>query len=187
MSYVKPKIASKHFKVSKNTLRTWSSLGKIKYITTEGGHRRYLLTSTEKQTKQTNQIKIIYSRVSSKKQKDDLSRQTEYLTNKYPDHKVITDIGSGINFERKGFKQILEGVFKGNISEVVVTHRDRFTGFGYSLFEWIFKQHKAVLLCDQEKEVEPKNELSEDLMSIITVFTARYYGNRTYKKRNTIL
>ena len=174
--YVKPKIASKHFKVSKNTLRTWSSLGKIKYIRTEGGHRRYcLLTSTEKQT---NQIKIIYSRVSSKKQKDDLSRQTEYLTNKYPDHKVITDIGSGINFEREGFKKILEGVFKGNISEVVVTHKDRFIGFGYSLFEWIFKQHKAVLLCDQEKEVEPKNELSEDLMSIITVFTDRYYGRR---------
>jgi len=174
--YVKPKIASKHFKVSKNTLRTWSSLGKIKYIRTEGGHRRYcLLTSTEKQT---NQIKIIYSRVSSEKQKDDLSRQTEYLTNKYPDHKVITDIGSGINFEREGFKKILEGVFKGNISEVVVTHKDRFIGFGYSLFEWIFKQHKAVLLCDQEKEVEPKNELSEDLMSIITVFTDRYYGRR---------
>ena len=91
-------------------------------------------------------------------------------------------------------KKILEGVFKGNITEVVVAHRDRFTRvgfaptrFGYSLFEWIFKQHQAILICDQKQGEEPTNELSEDLMSIITVFTARYYGKRKYKHRNTVL
>ena len=191
MSYVNPKVASKYFKVCENTLRTWSIEGKIKYTTTEGGHRRYLLSETPKQT---NQIKVIYTRVSSKKQQEDLVRQTEYLKDKYKTHIVISDIGSGINFERTGFKKILDGVFKGNITEVVVAHRDRFTRvgfaptrFGYSLFEWIFKQHQAILICDQKQGEEPTNELSEDLMSIITVFTARYYGKRKYKHRNTVL
>ena len=182
--YVNPKEASKHFNVTGNTLRTWSSQGKIEYITTVGGHRRYLVN---KDTKQTKEIKIVYSRVSSRKQKEDLQRQTNYLKQKYPNHTSITDIGSGINFQRPGFKKILEGIFKGNIKEVVVAHKDRFTRFGYSLFEWIFEQHQSILICDQTEETEPKNELSEDLMSIITVFTARYYGRRKYKKRNTIL
>jgi len=184
MSYVNPKEASEYYKVSKNTLRTWSNKGKIKYTTTKGGHRRYLLENKQIPIKQ---IKVIYSRVSSKKQQGDLVRQTNYLKNKYPNHIVYSDIGSGINFERPKFKKVLEGVFKGCITEVVVAHKDRFTRFGYSLFEWIFKQHNAVLLCDQPKSTEIKNELSEDLMSIITVFTARYYGSRKYKKRNTVL
>ena len=184
MDYVKPKDASKYYNVSENTLRSWSSQGKIKYITTQGGHRRYRINNTPKQP---NQIKIIYSRVSSKKQKEDLQRQTKYLQTKYPEHQSITDIGSGINFNRKGLRQILEGVFKGNITEVVVAHKDRFTRFGYDLFEWIFEQHQAVLICDNEENKEPENELTEDLMSIITVFTARYYGRRKYKKRVPIL
>lgn len=125
--------------------------------------------------------KIIYARVSSQKQKGDLSRQIEFLRTKYPDYQVISDIGSGINFERKGFKNILEGVFKGTISEVVVTNRDRFTRFGFELFEWIFQQHNSQLLADQTDNKNAQEELSEDLLSIITVFTARYYGKRRYK------
>jgi predicted site-specific integrase-resolvase len=188
MLYVTPKEASKYYNVAENTLRTWSLQGKIKYTTTKGGHRRYMLPTPENQTNQTNQtkqIKVIYTRVSSKKQSEDLKRQTDYLKNKYPTHTIFSDIASGINFERKGFRTILEGVFKGNISEVVVAHKDRFTRFGYSLFEWIFKQHDSILVCDQESETDKENELSEDLMSIITVFTARYYGRRKYK--HTIL
>ena len=175
MDYVKPKDASKYYNVSENTLRSWSS---------QGVHRRYCIDNTPKQP---NQIKIIYSRVSSNKQKEDLQRQTEYLQTKYPEHQSITDIGSGINFNRKGLRQILEGVFKGNITEVVVAHKDRFTRFGYDLFEWIFEQHQAVLICDNKDNKEPTKELTDDLMSIITVFTARYYGKRKYKKRTTIL
>ena len=86
MDYVKPKDASKYYNVSENTLRSWSSQGKIKYITTQGGHRRYRIDNTQKQP---NQIKIIYSRVSSNKQKKDLQRQTEYLQTKYPEHQSI--------------------------------------------------------------------------------------------------
>jgi len=118
---------------------------------------------------------------SSRKQQSDLERQTEYLSQKYPNHTIILDIGSGINFERKGFKRILEEVFKGNIREVVVAHKDRFSRFGYKLFEWIFQQHGATLVCDKETANNQTEELSDDLMAIITVFTARYHGRRKYK------
>jgi predicted site-specific integrase-resolvase len=185
--YVKPKEASKHFNVSENALRQWANEGKIKYNTTKGGHRRYFISEQNKsnETTEFERIKIIYTRVSSGKQKADLERQSEYLRNKYPTHKLITDIGSGINFERTGFKRILEGVFKGTIQEVVVAHRDRFTRFGFSLFEWIFSQHNSTLLYDQEQQRTNEEELSDDLMAIITVFSARYHGKRKYK--NTIL
>jgi excisionase family DNA binding protein len=184
--YVKPKEASKYFKVSDNTLRMWATSGKIKYITTEGGHRRYLINDNLNQTKQPECKKIIYARVSSRKQQDDLERQSNYLKSKYPEHILITDIGSGINFERTGFKRILEGVFNGGIQEVVVAHKDRFSRFGYSLFEWIFKQHNSKLLCDSESEIDETKELSEDLMAIITVFTSRYYGQRKYKNKSLL-
>ena len=185
--YVKPKEASKYYNVSDNALRTWATSGKIKYITTEGGHRRYLINNTLEPTKQPEYKKIIYARVSSKKQGDDLTRQSDYLKTKYPGHILITDIGSGINFERPGFKRILEGVFNGGIQEVVVAHKDRFSRFGYSLFEWIFKQHNSKLICDTESDSDESKELSEDLMAIITVFTSRYYGKRKYKNKKPVL
>lgn len=189
--YVKPKEACEYYGVSDNALRDWANKGKIKFITTKGGHRRYVLEQRDGKTQDSSdttgknqehkQLKIIYSRVSSRKQTDDLKRQTEYLCGKYPTHTVITDVGSGINFKRKGFRGILEGIFKGTIKEVVVAHKDRFTRFGYELFEWIFQQHGANLICDKETKGDPQNELSEDLMAIITVFTARYHGKRKYK------
>ena len=171
-----------------NTLRIWANNRKIKYITTKGGHRRYLLEPENKieiikknsEEKQQIQNKVNYARVSSRKQENDLQRQKEYLKGKYPEHCIITDIGSGINFERPGFKRILEGVLKGNIKEVMVAHRDRFTRFGYNLFEWIFSLYGSKIICDNRQERNQQEELSEDLMAI-TVFTARYHGRRKYK------
>lgn len=188
--YVKPTEASKFFNVSENALRQWANEGKIKYNTTKGGHRRYFIENEgySKENPEIERIKIIYARVSSAKQRDDLDRQSEYLKTKYPTHKLITDVGSGINFERSGFKRILEGVFKGTIEEVVVAHKDRFTRFGFSLFQWIFSQHNSKLLYDEEQQqTSNEQELSDDLMAIVTVFSARYHGKRKYKNRNTTI
>ena len=107
--YATPSEASKHYGVSENALRMWANEGRIKYIKTKGGHRRYILQDPEEQRREAKEStgkSIIYTRVSSRKQKDDLERQSEYLSQKYPKHTIITDIGSGINFERKGFKGI---------------------------------------------------------------------------------
>ena len=176
--YVTPKEASKHFSVSDQALRSWAKDGKIKFTVTEGGHRRYYIR-TENTVRQPGE-RVVYARVSSKKQEGDLCRQVEFLQAKYPGCRVVSDIGSGINFKRKGFRAILEGLFRGAVQEVVVAKRDRFTRFGFDLFEWIFEQHGAQLLSDQADIETNENELADDLMAIVTVFSARYYGRRKY-------
>jgi predicted site-specific integrase-resolvase len=179
--YVTPKKASEHFNVTDQALRKWANEGVIKYYTTKGGHRRYFIGDPNSLPNEPERRKIIYARVSSRKQERDLSRQIESLQNRFPDYEVITDIGSGINFRRKGFRTILEGLFLGTVSEVVVAHKDRFSRFGFELFEWIFQEHKAQLLSIEEENKSHEEELSEDIMAIITVFTSRYYGSRKYK------
>lgn len=177
--YVTPKKASQHFNVTDTCLRQWSKKNKIKYIRTQGGHRRYWIGEP---TTPIEKTKIIYCRVSSSKQRADLDRQCEFLKSKYPHHTLNTAIGSGINFQRKGFKRILESLFLGTVQEVVVAKKDRFTRFGFDLFEWIFKHHKALLVSDStDPDKSFDKELSDDLLAIITVFTARYYGRRKYR------
>jgi predicted site-specific integrase-resolvase len=177
--YVSSSKAQKFYKVSEQTLRDWANKGSINYITTGGGHRRYRIIEHND-----NRKKIIYARVSSKKQEKDLENQVRYLKKRYKHYELVKDIGSGINYKRKGFKSILEQLFKGNIEEVVVSTGDRFSRFGRELFEWIFEQHGAKLtILDRGKFKSSQEELSDDLMEIITVFSARYYGRRTYKNK----
>lgn len=176
MEYVTSKAAQGHFKVSGETLRAWANKDIIKCIKTDGGHRRYGLIKVKEDAR-----RVIYARVSSRKQSTELQNQYEYLKKRYPNYEVIKDIGSGINFKRPGFRGILESLFQGNIEEVVVTSGDRFSRFGRDLFEWIFEKHGAKLTILNSRTFKSNNEeLSADLMEIITVFTARYYGKRKY-------
>ena len=173
--YVKPKEAAKYYGVSIQTLRRWANNGKIQFIRTNGNHRRFLIRNEEK-TK-----KIIYARVSSQKQKSNLQNQVKYLKKRYPKYELITDIGSGINFKRKGLQRILDGLFDGTIEEVVVTTQDRLVRFRFDLFKYIFiKVGSKLTVINTKKSENDESELSEDLLSIITVFTARHYGRRRY-------
>jgi len=167
---------SQKLQVSQQTLRRWASVGKISFITTDGGHRRYYLPSSHPTAS-----KIIYARVSSKKQSADLQRQISFLQNQFPEYEIITDIGSGINFQRPGLISILERLFQNNIQELVVAHKDRLTRFGFDLFVWIFSQFGATINVIQDQKSSPSEELSNDLLAIITVFTARLHGSRKYK------
>jgi excisionase family DNA binding protein len=175
-----PKQLSATLGVSKETLRQWSNNGKLRVVKTKGGHRRYCL---EGENKPSNSKRcVVYARVSSFKQQGDLQRQISLLQRHYPNHEVIFDIASGLNFNRKGLKTILELMFNRNLEEVVVAHRDRLSRFGFDLFEEIFKQHNVNLkVLSDTPSKEPITELAEDLLSIVTVFTARYYGSRKYK------
>lgn len=177
--YVSPKEAAEYYGVIPNTIRTWADQGKIQFIKTDGGHRRYLIE--DKDDIENERRRIIYCRVSSRKQKKDLERQTEFLRKHYPDHEVITDIGSGINFKRPGFIRILEELFDGNIEEVVVAHRDRFSRIGFEFFEWLFQKFESkITTFDKESESQEK-ELSKDLMEIITIFSARINDQHSHK------
>jgi predicted site-specific integrase-resolvase len=186
--YIRPEDAVRQLKVSSKTLRLWSDEGKIEYIRTAGGHRRYCLDSILLVREEKNiEIPIIktgksicYCRVSSYGQKEDLERQVKFFSLKYPDHFIIKEIGSGLNFKRKGFNSILDFAIKGNIKEIVVTHKDRLCRFGFDLVERIIKDYSngKIVVLNQEK-TSPEKELVDDLISIVTVFSSRLYGLRS--------
>ena len=102
--------------------------------------------------------KICYCRVSSKKQKEDLARQIEYMKQNYPYHEIIEEIGSGLNFERKGLKEILKSAINGEIGEIVVTYKDRLVRFGFELIEWIIKSYSdgEIKVINNSEEKTPQ-------------------------------
>ena len=180
--FVKASEAAEHYQVDISTLRRWARLNKIEFQVTKGGQYRYRVSLEESEDFEDTGLHIIYCRVSSKKQSKDLRRQEAFLRKKYPDYKLVSDIGSGINNARPGFKWILQQLFKRNIDEVVVAHTDRFTRFGFDLFEWIFQEFGAVLTSCNRKEAN--GDIIGDIMEIFTVFTARYHGRRKYQTKD---
>lgn len=180
----------KTYEISSETLRRWNNQGKISSIRTPGGNRLYSVVDVEKifgnQERINEKKKICYARVSSEKQKEDLDRQCEYLRQKCPDHELIKDIGSGLNWKRKGFTSILERSYQRDIEEVVVTHKDHLCRFAFELVEWIFSKHDTkivVLGSDINVDDTESGELAEDLLSIVTIFTARHNGLRSAENR----
>ena len=182
--FVTPEEARRHYDVTNNTLRKWDKEGKIETIRV-GTHRRYKIEVKPQTSNNSNREKICYARVSSYDQKEDLERQINTLKDRFVGYRVVKDIGSGLNFKRKGFNAVLESAVKGNIEEIVVTNRDRLCRFGFELLESILKINngRIVVLYDEDKS--PDQELVEDVLSIITVFSAKLYGRRSGRnKRN---
>jgi excisionase family DNA binding protein len=186
-----PKQLASVLGVTTQTLQDWERQGKIKAIKTKGGHRRYIydVPKIHDEFKKPKR-KFIYARVSSAKQKPDLQRQVDALQTQYPDFEVIQDVGSGINFKRRGLITLLENVLGGNVSHIVVAHKDRLTRFGFDMFQYLFTKFGVSFEVLSDNDVkEPITDLAKDLLSIVTVFTARYYGSRKYSllKENKVL
>jgi predicted site-specific integrase-resolvase len=177
--FVSPSQASKHYKVSKETLRLRAISGEIEYITTSGGHHRYKIIPIN--VSQYVRKKVIYARVSSLKQKKDLDKQIKFIQQEFPKYSVIKDIGSGFNFERKGFISLLEQVMSGNIEEIVITHNDRLTRIGFEFILFICKHFntKLTILSDKDDK-SAKQEFTEEFISVITHYTSKFYGLRKY-------
>jgi len=186
--FITPKEAKELLHITDKTLRIWAEEGKIGCIRTPSNVRRYNskdikrilnggITPPEKQ-------KICYCRVSSPKQMDDLKRQEDFFRQKYPSHVLVTDIGSGINWKRKGLKTILEQSMQGNISEIVVAHRDRLCRFAFDLLEHIFSINGVKLMVLNEKNGESTSkDLADDIMSIVHIYSCREMGRRRYKSK----
>jgi len=184
--YITSAIAKQMLKVTTETLRHWDKKGKITTIKTPTGQRRYNkqdiydILGIIPDVKQKR--KICYCRVSSKKQMDDLERQTDFFKQEYPNHELVTDVGSGLNWKRKGLKTILEQSMLGNIEEIVVAHRDRLCRFAFELLQFIFESNKVKLLVlDTESGESGNGELADDILSIIHVYSCRAMGKRRYK------
>ena len=186
---------AKLLNVTVKTLQNWDKQGTLKAYRTPTNQRFY----TEEQLNHVlglsngNQVekqglKIGYCRVSTYNQKSSLENQEEYLRN-YTNAKgiildeVFTDIGSGINYNRKNFNKILELVEDEGISEIYVTYKDRFVRFGFDWFNNFCKKHGAKIIILNQPSTSPEQELAEDLLNIITMFSERNNVLRTYKKQ----
>ena len=181
---LKAKQASEYYNVSISNLRKWARDGKIPVKQTKGGQYQYIIKDENQECPEQISENIIYARVSSKKQFNDLQRQGDKLQRAFPEFTLIKDVGRGLNFKRKGFIKILELLFQRKINKVVVANKDRFSRFGFEFFEWMFQQFGAtleVIQTNSNTELTSNEELANDIMEIITVFTARFYGSRRYK------
>ena len=130
---------------------------------------------------------ICYCRVSSQKQKEDLQRQINVMKEKYPNHIIISDIASGLNFKRKGLLDIINMAIKNEIEEVVISYKDRLARFGYELIETILKEHSnaKIKILNKTEEKTKEEELTEDIISIMNVYVAKINGLRKYKTEIT--
>jgi len=176
------------------TIRKMADTSKILCYRTPSGQRRINLQNIQEmcsnnlhdQKKQTIQKEnFIYARVSTKKQLDDLSRQVEFLRRpEYDSYILVQDICSGINFKRKGLATILDACLQNNIGNIVIAHRDRLCRFGFELIEsLVTKAGGKITILDCTNEKTSEQELTEDLLSIIHVFSCRQMGKRSYSGR----
>ena len=178
------------------TLRNWDKKDILKPShVTKGGTRYYSQEQLNhflglKSEKQINKKIIGYCRVSSHKQKDDLERQIEnvkaYMYAKGYQFEIITDIGSGINYNKKGLNQIIDMVTNTEVEKIVVLYKDRLIRFGYELIENLCDKFGTVIEIIDNTEKTDEQELVEDLVQIITVFSCRLQGKRANKAKKMI-
>jgi excisionase family DNA binding protein len=190
MGNYKPQEFAKMLGVSVKTLQRWDREGKLKAYRTPTDRRYY----THKQyvdymgaTHTKDGKTIIYARVSSVGQKDDLVNQIEFLKQFANAHgmivdEILEDIGSGLNYNRKKWNMLIDACVAGAVKTIIIAHKDRFIRFGYDWFERFLKTRGVEIIVVNNDRVSPEQELINDLVSIIHVFSCRIYGLRKYKK-----
>lgn len=182
--------------ISITTLRRWELSKKLlPSFKTSGNHRRYARTDLANFTgkEQINNTKLIigYARVSSHDQKEDLKRQIcrleTYLKNEGGKTLVIDDLGSGMNYKKKGLLKLLKLILSGQVSKLVITHKDRLLRFGSEIIFKICDFFRVeVEIIEELKNLSDEQALAFDVLEIITVFSARMYGKRSHKKRMAV-
>ena len=179
--FVSTKKACKALGLHQNTLRKMANNDEIKHYKTKTGQRRYDIENylgIKKELKT-----ICYCRVSSYKQKDDLQRQVEFMSERFPGSEIIKDIGGGLNYKRKGLQSILRRAMSGEPIRLVSAHRDRIARFGFELIALVVEETGGELVVLNQNTLSPEQELTADLLNILHVFSCRMYGLRNYKKQ----
>ena len=195
MKYYSSKTVTKILGVTAQTLRNWDREGKLKpaYVKSNG-YRYYsedsiLSYTQERKTKKDLNV-VGYARVSSKKQSDDLERQVNnlktYLDSKYSDYEIITDIGSGINYTKPGLKKLIEKINRKEVDLIIVLYKDRLLRFGFELVEYFAELNNVKIEVLDKIDKNQDQELVEDLVQIITVFSCKIQGKRKNKTKELI-
>ena len=192
MEVYKPKDVSKLFNVTVRTLQKWDKAGKFVAKRTPTTNQRYY---TQEQINEyfgrKNRLSdhiVIYARVSSNGQKPDLESQVEFLrqyanAKGYIVDEVITEIGGGLNYNRKKWNELIKAVEERRIAKIIVSHKDRFIRFGYEWFEKYIESHGCTIEVVNNETTSPQEEMVQDLISIIHCFSCRIYGLRKYKSK----
>ena len=195
MKYYSAKKVTQILGVTAQTLRNWDKEGKLKptYVKSNG-YRYYseeaILSYTQERKTKKNLNVIGYARVSSKKQSDDLERQVnnleEYLSSKYDSFEIVTDIGSGINYNKPGLLKLIEKINKKEVDLIVVLYKDRLLRFGFELVEYFASLNNVKMLVLDKVDKNQDQELVEDLVQIITVFSCKIQGKRKSKTKKLL-
>ena len=180
--------------VSITTLRRWEAEGKLIAERTAGGQRRYDLAKIKPElfhAAPSERKTIAYARVSSHDQKADLERQKQvlelYCAKQGWTFEVITDLGSGMNYNKKGLKRLLDEIIEGSVGRLVITHKDRLLRFGAELvFAICEAKDVEVLIINKGVDTTFEEDLAKDVLEIITVFSARLYGSRSRKNQKLL-
>ena len=186
--------ASEILGVSISTLRRWEMVGKLVPIRTAAGHRRYNLDEIKPgflHAPEKERRTIAYARVSSHDQKEDLERQKQvlelYCARQGWTFEIVSDLGSGMNYHKKGLKRLLDELVEGRIGRLVITHKDRLLRFGAELvFAICEAKGVEVVILNQGDDTAFEEDLAKDVLEIITVFSARLYGSRSRKNQKLL-
>jgi putative resolvase len=186
--------AAKELGVHQETLRRWELAGKIQVERTPRGHRRYdlvklrgFITDALPSTRST----LCYARVSSHDQKEDLVRQTAVLESfcaaRGWTYEVLQDLGSGLNYQKKGLKKLIKMICSGTVGRLILTHKDRLMRFGAELIFSICESFGTeVVIINASEDSSFEDDLVQDVLEIITVFSARLYGSRSRKNKKLL-
>ena len=195
MKYFSAKTVTKILGVTAQTLRNWDKEGKLKptYVKSNG-YRYYseesILSYTQERKTKKNLNVIGYARVSSKKQSDDLERQVEnikkFLSTKYESFDIIIDIGSGINYTKPGLLKLIEKINRKEVDLIVVLYKDRLLRFGFELVEHFASLNNVKIEVLDKVDKTQDEELVEDLVQIITVFSCKIQGKRKNKTKRML-
>ena len=180
-----------------HTNRNWADTGQIQCIRADRSGSKRLCRINDIQSLLgahtgvaiQKKEKVAYARVSSQAQKADLDRQIEDFEGLFPHHRIISDIGSGLNFKRKGFLSLVDSAIGGNVEEVAAMHRGRLCRFGIDLLEHLFRKAGVKFVIHNGSEEEAchttgaSTELAEDLIAVTTFFTCRQNGRRAAANR----
>jgi predicted site-specific integrase-resolvase len=187
---LKPREMAKLLNISVKTLQRWDNSGKLNAYRNPSNRRYYYYEQYLDYIGELPNNKgkiVIYTRVSTRNQKEDLENQKEFLKDFANGRglivdEVISDVGSGLNYNRKRWNKLLDEVTEGKISKIIIAHKDRFIRFGFEWFErFLNKQGVEILVVNNEK-MSPQEEIVKDIVSILHVFSCKIYGLRKYKK-----
>ena len=187
--------ASEILGVSISTLRRWDKEGRLKPEKTASGHRRYDIAKLKPELYGTAKLEtrktIAYARVSSHDQKSDLERQKQvlelYCAKQGWTYEIISDLGSGMNYHKKGLKRLLNDVLSEKVGRLVIAHKDRLLRFGAELIFAICEAKQVeVVILNQGEDTTFEEDLAKDVLEIITVFSARLYGSRSKKNQKLL-